>query len=440
MRRLVAGAGLAVVAVAGLPVTPAFATHPCAIAPDGTRYDPVFTADHDACGGGLPAAQPGDVTVGLADNGTTVTVPLGARLLVALDAVNGGPVWSEIDSGPALHRAYLDVQRPRTSAVFDASRATAGEQVTATGPVAWSVRVVVPAPSSPSPSPSQSQPPTACAPGRAPAPYGGAVVLTDADNGRTVQVYRGEDVGVFFAGCTGGPDLRPAVATAPLLRYRAQGYNPGAASAVFTASATGTATITSTTDAPCLHTAPACAPPQQQWQATINVVEHCEIVGAARGPAGTEAGLYGRFAPGATVQIWFRPYGATTFTARRTLIADPNGNVLTSYRAVTDQRWYATSSQGCTSAAGLTQVTPRVSGPASATRGTVVPVTVIGPAGATVQVWFNNPGKPYVLRRTGRLDANGVYKTSYVADVDHRYYAVTGPGQRVTAVELTTVR
>jgi hypothetical protein len=266
-----------------------------------------------------------------------------------------------------------------------------------------------------------------------------AVALTEADNGRTIQVNRGDAVGVFFPGCHGF-DYRPAVSTAPLHRYRAHGSNPGGAAAVFSTPTTGTATITSTTDGSCFHASPACAAPQQQWQVTVQVVEPCSLDGLASVRAGSETQLVGRFRPAATVQIWFRPYGGTTFTVRRTLTADGDGWVYTSFRSVVDQRWYATSDQGCTSTPGLTQVTPYITGPASVRRGATVPVVVHGPAGATVSAWFQRAGGSYALRRTGRLDANGRYSTSYVGDADYRYYAVTGPDRRTTTAVLTTAR
>ena len=433
MRTRAAVVALAVaIAVGGGPALPAAATHPCARSSDGTAYDAFWTADHDACGGGLPPAQPGDVTVTNADDGGTVTVPRGSHLRVALDATPGQPVWSEVAATSQLHRGYLDVQRPRSSAVFDADQATDGAVVTASGPATWSVTVVVPSgQGTASPEPCQTQ--------RVPAAYDGATVLTEADDGRTVQVDQGDAVGVFFVGCGSGFDLQPATATGPLQRYRVRAHNPGGASAVFSANATGTATLTATSDAGCLHSAPACAAAQRQWQVTVQVVESCRLAGPAVVPAGSDAQLTGRFRPGSTVQVWFRPYGGATFTARRTLTADASGGVFTSYRALTDQRWYATSG-GCTSPPGLTRVTPSVDGPATASRGAVVPIVVRGPAGAAVTVWFAGVSGGFAPRRTGRLDAAGVFRTSYLADVEHRYYAVTGPDRRTTTTVLTRVR
>ena len=395
----------------------------------------MWTSDHDGCyGAGLYGpGEPGDVSVTNADAGRTVTVPLGRHLRVQLNDDWSGPLWSDIDSGPDLHRAYLDVQRPASSAIFTALRPTDGETVTATGATTWTVHVVVPSDPPGSPSPAGT-----CTPSRVPGSYDGAVALTESDNGRTIEVARGDAVGVFFPGCRGF-DFRPAVATGPLVRYRAHGNNPGGASAVFAALADGTGTITSTTDAPCFHASPACAAPQQQWQVTITVVEPCRLSGQPTIQPGSNAQLTGRFKPGATVQVWFRSYGATDFAVRRTLTADTFGNVFADFRTVIDQRWYATSDQGCTTAPGLTQVMPYVTGPAAVHRGATVPVVVRGLAGATVGVWFKRAGGSFSLRRSGRLDSNGTYRTSYVADADYSYYAVTGPNRRTTTQVLTTV-
>lgn len=416
----------AVVGLTAAGTSPASATHPCS--QSGT--DPSFTSDHDACGGGLPAAQSGDVTVTNADNGKTITVPLGNRLRVALDAAYDQPVWSDIDA--TLHRSYLDVQRPRSSAVFEALQTTDGTQVTATGATPWSVTVVVPSGQA---STSPSEP---CQTQVVPAAGNGVVVLSDADNGRTVQVNRGDAVAVFFPGCQGGFDFQPATATAPLQRYRARGRNPGGASAVFSAMATGTSMVTAVSDAACFHSSPACLAAQRNWQVTVQVVEACTLTGPASVPAGSDAWLYGRFAPGATVQVWFRPYGGTTFIARRTLTADSFGTVATSYRAVVDQRWYATSG-GCTSPPGLTRAMPSIQGPATVRRGDVVPLVVRGPAGAAVQIWFASNGSAFAVRRTGHLDAAGVFRSSYAAAAEQRYYAVTGPDRRTTTTASTTL-
>jgi hypothetical protein len=427
---------LSLVWVTGLPAGPALATHPCPQSTDGSPpQDPMWWSDHDGCsGGGLGPPPPGDVAVTKADAGTTVTVPLGQHLRVALDAGNSGTIWTDVDAGPVLHRDFLDVQRPWTSAIFAASQPSDGvDVIAADGPTPWSIHVVV-GPEQDSPTPSQS-----CPTQRVWGSSEGAVALTDADNGRTIQVSRGDRVGVFFPGCRGF-DFRPAVATGVLHRYRAHGSNPGGTSAVFSAVFPGTATITSTTDAPCFHTAPACAAPQEQWQVTVQVVEPCRLDGMASVPIGGETQLVGQFKPGATVQIWFRPYGGTTFVARRMLTADPNGWVYTSFRSLVDQRWYATSDQGCTSAPGLTQVRPYVAGPTSVRRGAAVPLVVHGLAGAPVEVWFRRGSGSYSLRRTGHLDAAGTYRTSYVADADYTYYAVMGRDRRTSDQVLTTAR
>jgi hypothetical protein len=155
-------------------------------------------------------------------------------------------------------------------------------------------------------------------------------------------------------------------------------------------------------------------------------------------PAGTTVRLSGHVRANAPVRVWFRPYGAESYTARRELVADGQGAFATSFSPVTDHRWYATSEE-CTTSPGLTQVLPVLSGPRQAPRGSSVSVVVRGPALQPVQLWMRSPGGSYVLRRAGRLDAAGHYRTSYVAHTDQRYYAVTGPGRRQTPWVLTQV-
>lgn len=431
---LIGAAAVALLALALPPLgaTTASASHPCGQSADGSSppYDSNVWSDHDACMS-PPSPQPGDVVLREGDAGATVTVPVGGRLFVQLTAGWTARLWTDITGGSALHRTRFDLQRPSTTAVFVPGRVSDGEQVVATdGPSPWSATVVVAA-SDPSASPS----PATCRR----IPWNGPGTLSDGDDGRTVTVARGDVVVVAFPGCT-GVDYQPATAEGPLRRYRASGGNPGAARSIFSAATTGTATVTAESDAACLHTSPACAMAQRAWRVTVQVVEPCVLTADPTTGAGTDVTMYGRFAPGATVQVWFRPYGGTSFTARRTLTADQGGRVQTSYRALADQRWYATSSQGCTTAVGLTRAVPWIDGPVEVRRGTTVRLVVHGPAGQPVQVWFLRAGQGWVLRRSGRLDAAGVYPTSYLGDVDHRWYAVTGPDHRRSGIGRTVVR
>ena len=112
------------------------------------------------------------------------------------------------------------------------------------------------------------RPPTA-----APTPKGGVVRLTAADAGRTITVARGD---VIVVELSGGPGsyLPPTADDAAVLRTEESGGGyPGTEPATgrFTAIGRGVAHITSTTDAACLHSQPACMIPQQQFTVTIRV-------------------------------------------------------------------------------------------------------------------------------------------------------------------------
>ena len=106
-----------------------------------------------------------------------------------------------------------------------------------------------------------------------PTPKVGAVRLTADDAGRTITVARGD---VIVVELSGGPGsyLPPTADDAAVLRTEEQGGGyPGTspATARFTAIDAGVAHITSTTDAACLHSEPACMIPQQQFTVTIRV-------------------------------------------------------------------------------------------------------------------------------------------------------------------------
>ena len=431
---------LVTVGFTGLPAVPAAATHPCASGPGGT-YDPNPSSDHDACTGSIrPGPAEGtEVVLSDGDSGRTVTLALGQRFRVELTAGTGNP-WL-VSAGPALHRYYVYTGGDRTKAGFTALSPTTGQSVVATrrGVESWAVTVVVEDRPDTGPSPS----PRPCQTVPTPSPMPGLVLLEQQDNGRSVQVERGRLVDVRFYGCDGDPDLQLATATSGLQLTSAQATNPGGAVAMFTAAATGTATITATGDAPCLHMQPACALPQQTWQVTVEVIEprRCELTGPVLNAVrpGETVVLRGRVEPGAEVTILFRDLGSDEWTARRRLTAASDGSFEASYRGINDQEWFAIAG-GCRTTIGHTRIQPTVSGPSSVRRYATVPVVVRGPAGQPVQLYTRRLGGQFRLARTGRLDAYGTYRTSYVADVDHRYYAVTGPDRRQTSYALTQVR
>ena len=451
---LVGAAAAALVAVVLPPLagTPAVATHPCASG-SPTPYDPNPSADHDACTGSIrPApAQGSEIVLTDADNGRTVTMGLGQRLRVELQH-GGSDIWSDVVAENALHRFSIAVLHDRTRASFSAQSPTAGQHVTATTDMAcfhsepacaspqrqWQVTVVIEnrPDSTPSPSPTRQ-----CMHQVVPTSSPDTVVVDESADGRTIRVQRGQRIQVAFSGCKqGGVDYQPAVGGGPLFRESASGTNPGGAVSWFRAMAVGTTTVTAVLDAECLHRSDGCAVVARVWQVTIEVVASCALIGPSTARSGGVAQLSGRADPNASVQVWFRQRGASEFVVRRELTADVNGAYLTSFVANDDYRWYATSGS-CTTATGLTQVTSWIQGPRYVARGSVVPLEVHGPANASVAVYLRPPGGTFRLARTGRLDSNGTFRTSYVARTDQRYYAVTGPdGRASTAGGLTQVR
>ena len=448
---LASAAAMVTGVVVVVPAGTAVATHPCAQASDGTRYDSMTTQNHDACTGSIrPAPAEGtEVVLSDGDNGRTVTLALNQRLRVELGG--GANAW-DIRSEPALHRYRFDISYDRTIAGFTALSPTAGQQVTAQSDAScfhstpacagasrtWQVTVVVEDRADSGPSPS----PQACT--RVPVPQvaSGTVLVEERQDGATVRVERGQRLYVVFEGCRDGEvDYQPAEGGGPLYRERAHAKNPGGAVAEFVALSTGTTQVHAVLDGPCLHRPNGCAVIARVWQVTVEVVEPpvCGMTGPAWVRVGAPTRLAGQVDPHATVQVWFRAYGASAYVARRQLTAAADGRFETSFAPVVDHRWYATSGS-CTTTAGLTRIEPTASGPVLVPRGATVPVVVRGFAGQPVSLYARRYGGQYRLARTGRLDASGTFRTSFVADVDHRYYVRTGPDGRTSLPGLTQVR
>jgi hypothetical protein len=455
---VVGAAAVALIAVVLPPLgaTVAGATHPCASSSDGSPM-PDYGTDHDCHGNIIPApAQGTELVLTNGDSGRTVTMALGQRLRVEL----GPDLWPEITAGTALHRRYFEIRRDRTVAGFTALSPTAGQQVSAVSDAAclhstppcaspqrqWQVTVVVDdrADASPTPSPSCVRRPIASI-------GPGILLLEQQSDSRTVTVKLGQRIDVSFYGCDSAADYGLATAGPQLLRQGAIADNPGGATAMFTAVAGGTTDITAVRDAPCLHEPSPCAVDPHVWRVTVNVIDPgpCEMSNpvvtgnittwSTAVPAGATVRLSGHVKPNAAVQVWFKSYGAPAYEIRRRLVADPDGAFSTTFTPVTDHRWYATSGD-CETTPGITRIMPFLVAPRLVARGSTVPVVVRGQALQPVQMWMRSPGGTFTLRRTGRLDGYGVYRTSYVARTDERYYAVTGAGYRDTPRVLTQVR
>lgn len=404
-----------------------------------------------------PPGSRADVVVDESDNGRTIALTVGQRLGVLLHPNTADELWADIDSNSGtggLLRSWLSVDPSISRATFTAMRATESARVEsrtdtacrheapacAVGQRTWFVNVVVTEPTatpSPTASPDQCQ--------RRPIPQlapGGGVLLEESSDGRTITVERGTRIHVVFGGCRAGADYRAPMADDLLFREGAGSDNPGGATAVFLASRSGSGIIWTTTDAPCLHGSPPCAFPAQVWTVSVQVVEPCtppQVTGPAAVGAGGTAALSGTAAPGSVVHLWFRPYGGTEFTVRRSLTTGSDGTYRTTFRPLVDHRWYAAQHPGCQSSPGLTRVVPRVVVSASVRRGERVPLAVLGPAGQAVGLWAYRSGDRFRLVRSGRLDSSGRWSTSFLATVDHRFYASTGPDGRRSPAVLTQV-
>lgn len=100
------------------------------------------------------------------------------------------------------------------------------------------------------------------------------VHLTEADSGRLIQVRVGTRIELVLA--PSGGSFQPPTADAPTVLHEDAhfgGYPTStAATTEFTASAPGTARISSITDLACLHSTPACMLPQREFVVAVTVV------------------------------------------------------------------------------------------------------------------------------------------------------------------------
>lgn len=103
-----------------------------------------------------------------------------------------------------------------------------------------------------------------------PSASGGLVTVTEADNGATVRLRVGQRLHVVLAGSQW---RRPASSGDAMRLSNASGGYPTRrrADAVFLAIRTGTASVSSITDYPCLHAQPPCKVAQRIWSVQVTV-------------------------------------------------------------------------------------------------------------------------------------------------------------------------
>ncbi|MCA1712698.1 MAG: hypothetical protein LC789_14120 [Actinobacteria bacterium] len=464
---------VAVVATAAVGVPAAFATHPC------YQGQPPEECSHP------PARQPPpagpDVLVGNADDGSTVHLTPGQRLVITLRPTRAGDLWQGPDrSTDWLFLSRLAVAESGTTATLDAAGVptyaqppTAPERgpMTVTArtdarcthdpvpcdytPRTWSITVYIDASDNPAASRYD-----ACTVASA-TPTAGIALAAYA--GGTVAVARGDELSASLP-CTAtdvtvpraGPELfRDAASVDP------GGYRLGH----FVALRTGDTAVTFERDARCAHEQDrTCTAVYSRPLTPTTVGVHVAEADApcvsdlrtsgSQVPFGRSIAVTGTTAPGAAVGLWFRRGYTDPFTQRRSLVAGADGTFATSYVADADYAVYATAGR-CTTPVVRTTVRPTISGPSVVRRGSTVTLTVRAPGPyGSVQIAFRRAGATaFSTRRSGQTDSRGMWTATFVADADYRYYATytryfgggdgyayTQAEQRRSSLGLTQVR
>jgi hypothetical protein len=102
----------------------------------------------------------------------------------------------------------------------------------------------------------------------------GEITVTEADSGKTVHLRIGQGLRVVLVGH--GMQWHRATSAEPTLRVaEASGGYPSAGPAVviFVAVRSGTASVSSITDHPCLHASPPCKMAQRVWSLRVVVAK-----------------------------------------------------------------------------------------------------------------------------------------------------------------------
>ena len=152
-------------------------------------------------------------------------------------------------------------------------------------------------------------------------------------------------------------------------------------------------------------------------------------------PTGTSVPVVVGGTPGTSVAVWFSRRGEGSFSRRREGVMGADGTFRTSYVAADTYTLFATSGKQSstrvtTRASTLPPMRPptvtpvRLTAPSAVNIGAQVKIEVGGAPGAPVQVWFRRRGNVvWSQLREGRFDAAGIYRTDYVGNEDHDYWA-----------------
>ena len=124
--------------------------------------------------------------------------------------------------------------------------------------------------------------------------------------------------------------------------------------------------------------------------------------------------------PGAVVEMWFRRRGSEVWSRRRDGQFDAHGRWSTSYLAVDDHEYWA-SSQGRSSSDVKTLAMPVLVGPRNAPLGSSVELTGRARPGDEVVVEWRRRGATAFVATTVLADDSGAFRTSYRADDEYEY-------------------
>ena len=155
------------------------------------------------------------------------------------------------------------------------------------------------------------------------------------------------------------------------------------------------------------------------------------VQGPITAPAGSEVLITATGPAGAAVTVWFRREGDAAFVQRRVGTLDASGTYTTTYTADLPHEYFVKSStvtsNDATTLVGEVPNGLDITAPAGLDPGRTANVVVQGTPGQTVEVWFARRGESaYTRRREAVLGPDGTFRTSFVANDEYTYFAVSG--------------
>ena len=155
------------------------------------------------------------------------------------------------------------------------------------------------------------------------------------------------------------------------------------------------------------------------------------VQGPVTAPAGSPVLVTASGPAGAGITVWFRREGETAFVKRRTGVLDAAGRYTTTYTADVPHEYVVMSStvtsNDATTLVGEVPNGLDITAPAGVDPGVPVDVVVQGEPGEQVEVWFARRGESgYTRRRAAALAPDGTFRTTFVANDEYSYFAVSG--------------